>query len=61
MKTATQTSLIRHYEDEFRSREVMRAQIKQDEKKLDYNSSQNSKNSFVPKIDLKQYASNNSG
>jgi len=28
MKTATQTSLIRHYEDEFKQKDLMREQLK---------------------------------
>jgi hypothetical protein len=49
LKTATQTSLIRQYEEEFHNREVLRQQIMQEEKKLDYSSSLNSKMSVAMK------------
>lgn len=38
LKTATQTSLIRHYDEAFRQKEILRNQHKHDEKKINYNS-----------------------
>jgi hypothetical protein len=38
LKTATQTSLIKHYEEEFHNKEVIRQKHKAEEKKIDYNS-----------------------
>ena len=68
MKTATQTSLIRHYEDEFKQKDLMREQLKQEEKKIDYSASSQSKQSVLGKqvsqgskqndMISKQYASN---
>jgi len=66
MKTATQVSLIRHYEEEFRQKEAMKQNLKQEEKKLDYSATIKSKFSQPGKQgsqcskqpDAKNYASN---
>ena len=72
MKTATQTSLIMKYEEDFKAKEIMRGVHKEAEKKLDYESSiQSTSKMSLPNVmsreskiqqnDLaKQYASNNS-
>ena len=66
LKTATQASLIRHYEEEFRQKDLVKEKLKQEEKKLDYSASLKSKFSQPGKQgsqcsrqpDTKNYASN---
>jgi hypothetical protein len=42
LKTCTQASLIEKISEDFRRKEQMRADLKKDEKKIDYNSSSHS-------------------
>jgi hypothetical protein len=49
LKTATQTSLVRQYEEEFRQKDIMRDQHKGDEKKMNYSSTNQSKMSLLGK------------
>lgn len=49
LKSATQKSLIKKVEEEFKQKEMIREQIKGDEKKLNYSSSTQSKISLLGK------------
>lgn len=49
LKSATQTSLIKKYEEEFRKKELLREQIKETEKKINYSSSSQSRISLIEK------------
>jgi len=69
LRTATQTSLVKHYEEAFRQKDIIRNQHKGDEVKINYNSTNNSKMSHIGKQMsqgphgeniLNNYASNNS-
>jgi len=49
LKTATQTSLVKQYEEAFRQKDIMRGQHKNEEKKLNYSSTNQSRISLLGK------------